>query len=267
MKLKGKVALVTGAARGLGRAYARHLASLGAAVAVNDINLEAAREYGEELTAETVMDEVRKCGVPSLGIRADVSDKAQVEAMVEEILSEFGRLDILVNNAGGHLRPGERSFASSMPEEDLRYILDLNLLGTIYCSQAASRPMIRQRSGKIVNVSSQAGLHARAPDGGRGAHYAVAKAAVVHYTRLLAAELGPYGINVNCIAPGWILSSRAIAQGRAEPERRQALESQIALRRLGEPADCAKVVEFLATDLSDYVTGQCIPVCGGFCLF
>jgi len=267
MKLKGKVALVTGAARGLGRAYALHLGKLGAVVAINDINLEAAKEYGEQLTAETVMDEVRAFGVPSIGIQADVTDRSQVEMMVEEVVEEFGRLDILVNNAGGHLRPGERSQASSMPEEDLRYILDLNLLGTIFTCQAASRPMKEQRSGKIVNVSSQAGLHSTASGGGRGAHYSVAKAGVVHYTRLLAAELGPYGINVNCIAPGWILSSRAIAQGRAEPERRRTLESQIALRRLGLPEDCAKVVEFLVTDLSDYVTGQCIPICGGYCLF
>ena len=96
--------------------------------------------------------------------------------------------------------------------------------------------------------------------------YSVAKAGIIHYTRILAAELGPYGINVNCIAPGWILSSRAIAQGRARPEVREALEKQIALRRLGTPDDCARVVEFLVTDLSSYVTGQCIPVCGGYVL-
>ena len=97
--------------------------------------------------------------------------------------------------------------------------------------------------------------------------YKVAKAGVIRYTQILAAELGPHEINVNCIAPGWILSSRAIASGRGEKETRETLEPQIALRRLGVPEDCAKVVEFLVTDLSDYVTGQCIPVCGGFVLF
>ena len=103
--------------------------------------------------------------------------------------------------------------------------------------------------------------------GGQGAPYSIAKAAVVHYTRLLAAELGRQGVNVNCMAPGWILTSRSIAQGRAEAETRMRLESQIALGRLGLPQDCARVLEFLVTDLSDYVTGQCISVCGGYILF
>jgi 3-oxoacyl-[acyl-carrier protein] reductase len=147
----------------------------------------------------------------------------------------------------------------------LRFILDINLMDTIFCCQAASEIMKRQRSGKIVNVGSQAGL--KASIGGGGVSYSVAKAAVIHYTRILAGELGQYNINVNCIAPAWILSSRAVAQGRNSDEVRARLESQIALGRLGMPEDCAKVVEFLVTDLSDYVTGQCIPVCGGYVLF
>ena len=263
MKLAGKVALVTGGARGLGRAYVLHLAKLGADVVVNDVDLAAAKQYGEDLTADTVMDEVRALGRRSLGIEADVTVKAQVDAMFERVLDEFGRLDILINNAGGHLRPGP-AMASTISEDDYRYILDINLTGTVFCCQAASVPMKAQRSGKIVNVGSLAGL--RATNGG-GAHYSIAKAAIQHYTRQLAAELGPFGITVNCIAPGWILSSRAIAGGRNSPETRQRLEPTIALRRLGWPEDCAKVVEFLATDLSDYVTGQVIVVDGGVALF
>lgn len=264
-KLSGKVALVTGGARGLGRAYALRLARLGADVIVNDIDLHAHKQYGEELTADTVVQEIEALGARALGIEADATDAAQVADMFAEIERTFGRLDILVNNAGGALRGGDHSEASGAPEDDFRYILDVNLMDTILCCQAAAPIMKRQRSGKIVNIGSQAGLHAQI--GGRGAPYSVAKAAVIQYTRLLAAELGEYGINVNCMAPGWILSSRAIAGGRASPETRARLESQIALRRLGQPEDCARVLEFLVTDLSDYVTGQCITVCGGYVLF
>ena len=248
-KLAGKVALVTGAGRGLGRAYALHLAGLGADVIVNDISLEVHLEFDEELTAESVSAEIEALGVRGLGIEADVTQAAQVQAMFERIEETFGRLDILVNNAGGAL------FGS-----DFQRTFDLNLMGTVNCCQAAAPLMQRRRSGRIVNVGSQAGII-----GSSGQPYSAAKAAVIHYTRGLAAELGPHNINVNCIAPGWILSSRAIAWGRAEEgEKRTALEAQIALGRLGLPEDCAKVVEFLVTDLSDYVTGQCIPVCGGY---
>ena len=263
MKLDGKVAIVTGGARGLGRAYVLHLARIGADVVVNDINLDAAKEYDEALTADTVMDEVRAMGRRSLGIQADVTDQAQVNAMFEQVLAEFGHVDILVNNAGGALVKGP-SFASNVPEADFRKMMDINLMGTIFCCQAAAKPMMAQKSGKIVNVGSQAGLRST---GGGGTSYSVAKAAIIHYTRKLASELGPYNVNVNCIAPAWILSSRAIAGGRNSPEMRERLLKEIPLGRLGMPDDCAKVVEFLTTDLSDYVTGQVISICGGVCLF
>jgi len=168
MKLTGKVALVTGGARGLGRAYVLRLASLGADVVVNDLDLDAAREFGETLTAPTVMDEVRAHGVRSLGIQADVMRKDQVDAMVEQTVRELGRIDILVNNAGGALTPFERSFASLMPEADLRFILDVNLMGTVFCCQAVVPHMKRQGGGKIINVSSQAGV--RGNDTGAIAH-------------------------------------------------------------------------------------------------
>ncbi|MGH2356349.1 MAG: SDR family NAD(P)-dependent oxidoreductase [Chloroflexota bacterium] len=265
-KLAGKVALVTGSARGLGRAYALRLARLGADVVVNDIDLQANRQYDEALTpgCETVVDEVRALDRRALGIVADVTDEGQVRRMVERATAELGTIDVLVCNAGGALIPG-RSLASEVPIADFQRMMDLNLIGTIHACQAVAPVMKRQRSGKIVTVGSQAGL--RAQGGGGGTAYSVAKAAIQHYTRKLAAELGPFGITVNCIAPGWILSSRAVAGGRGSPESRARLEQEIALKRLGEPEDCAKVVEFLATDLSDYVTGQIIPVCGGVCLF
>src|SRR6266849_8226580 len=140
MKLAGKVALVTGAARGLGRAYALRLAMLGADVVVNDIDMTAAAAYHEELTAPTVMDEVRALGPRSLGVVADVTVQAEVNRMVERILDEFGHLDILVNNAGGALVPGP-SYASLVPEADFRRMMDINLMGTIFCCQAVSVPM------------------------------------------------------------------------------------------------------------------------------
>ena len=251
VNLKKKVALVTGATRGLGRAYALHLARLGADVIINDINLRAYLEYGEEIGAESVPAEIEALGVRSLGIQANVTDRKQVEEMFDRVESDFGRLDILINNAGGAL------FGN-----DYKQTLDVNLMGTVLCCQQAAPIMKRQGSGKIVNVGSQAGLQGRG-----GGPYGVSKAAVIHYTRVLASELGPYNINVNCIAPGWILTSRAIAWGRNEKEKREQLEAQIALGRLGLPEDCARVVGFLVSDLSDYVTGQTISVCGGAVLF
>jgi NAD(P)-dependent dehydrogenase (short-subunit alcohol dehydrogenase family) len=267
MKLEGKVALVTGAGRGLGRAYALRLAQLGADVVINDISLDAAREYNEPLTAASVMDEIEEMGRRSAGIEADVTVKAEVNRMMAQVIETFGRLDILVNNAGGALpHPEAANSSAAMAHEDYyRFIMDVNLTGTVLCCQAASGTMKSQQTGRIVNVSSQAGMWSGG-DGG-GMPYKVAKAGIIQYTRILAAELGPAGINVNCIAPGLILSSRAIAQGRNDTPTREKLEAQIPLGRLGLPDDCAKVVEFLVTNLSDYVTGQCIPVCGGFVNF
>ncbi|MBC7235235.1 MAG: SDR family oxidoreductase [Chloroflexi bacterium] len=264
-KLVGKVALVTGAGRGLGRAYALRLANLGADVVINDIHFDVHREFAEELTAGSVAEEIENLGVRALAIAADVTDRNQVNAMVAQVEQEFGRLDILVCNAGGALFGRDNPWASTATEEAYRKTIDLNLMGTIFCCQAVAPIMKRQRSGKIVTIGSQAGLKSGVK-GGSGP-YSVAKAGVIHFTRLLAGELGPYNINVNCMAPAWILSSRAIAQGRAEEETRRELESQIALGRLGVPEDVARVLEFLVTDLSDYVTGQVISVCGGYILF
>lgn len=266
-KLKDKVALVTGAGRGLGRGYALRLARLGADVVVNDIDLhsykeyEADKEFEEERFADTVVDEVRSLGRRSMGIEADATNKAAVDAMFRQILGEFGRIDILINNAGGlQLRP-EVSFASSVPEEDLRREMDRNLMSCIFCCQAAAVPMKEQRSGRIVNVSSQAGLTNRGTTGYYSS-YGIAKAGVIAYTRYLAGELAPFGVYVNCIAPGDIATGRMLTRSFGG-ERRQGTEGRIPLGRLGTVEDCAKVVEFLVTDLSDYVVGQCIRIDGG----
>ncbi len=264
-KLTGKVAVITGAGRGLGRAYALHLAGLGADIVINDIDLRCAVEFGEDLTAETVMAECEALGVRAIGVEADVTQRAEVDRLFAAALSAFGRVDVLVNNAGGVLRPAEKGSASSVSEDDWRFIMDVNLTQTVFCCQAAAIPMKEQRSGKIVNVSSQAGV--RGNLGGNIAHYSVAKAGIVQYTRLLAAELGPYNIHVNCIAPGLILTSRANKQfNRDSPEALAKAAPTIPLRRMGLPEDCARVVEFFVTDLSDYVSGQCICIDGGMVL-
>jgi NAD(P)-dependent dehydrogenase (short-subunit alcohol dehydrogenase family) len=265
-KLKGKVALVTGAGRGIGRAYALRLANLGADVAINDIDLHSWKQFDEKLTADTVVDEVKNLGRRSIGIECNVADKKEVDAMFQKILKEMGHIDILINNAGGlQVRP-ETSYASTVPEDDLRREMDRNLMSCIFCCQAASIPMKAQKSGRIVNISSQAGLKG-APDGFYSS-YGVAKAGIVAYTRYLGGELAHFGINVNCIAPAFIGTARLMQRSfSAEPGRYEALLKTIPLGRVGTPEDCAKVIEFLVTDLSDYIVGQCISVCGGVILF
>jgi len=212
-KLDDKVAIVTGAARGLGRAYARRLAGLGAKIAVADLDLKSYREFD-----------------------------AEAKAMTAESTAD--------------------TKASTIDPPLLDLVVSMNLFGTVYSCSAVAPIMKRQRSGKIVTVSSVAGLSASA-DGGY-AHYGAAKAAIAHYTRYLAQDLGPYGITVNCIAPGVITTGRimqTVLPGSSDSNRDRS--ELVALRRLGTVEDCAKVVEFLATDLSDYVTGAVIPIDGG----
>jgi 3-oxoacyl-[acyl-carrier protein] reductase len=270
-KLTGKVALVTGGARGLGRGYALRLARLGANVAIIDRNLNAASVYAFErdaMTAPTVMAECEAMGVAALGIEADVSDRARTTAAVAAVLHRFGRLDIAVCNAGGGTvvfadeRParglandGEDVVTSGTPsdcsQDMLMRVLDINLMATMYTCMAVAPQMKRQRAGKIITVASTAGV-----DAGGGYHpYGTAKAAIIHYTRALAQELGAFNITVNAIAPGIIRTGRL--------GDRAHLSGRIALRREGTIEDCAKVVEFLATDLSDYVTGRTILIDGG----
>jgi len=262
MKLQGKRAVVTGGARGLGRAYALRLASLGADVAIIDLDLDGAAEYGETLAAPTVAGEIEQLGRRGLGVQADLSVNARVQEAIGRIAATFGGIDILVNNAGGHVTPANRSGASTMPEEDVRKLLDANFMSTMFCCQAVAPLMKEQGGGVIVNTSSQAGVTTYKHQG-MIAGYAAAKAAVSQYTRYLAAELGPHGIRVNCLAPGVMLTARVAAQAKARGIGTEADLAGIPLRRFGQVEDCADVVEFLATDLSRYVTGQVISVCGG----
>ncbi|HEY4042252.1 MAG TPA: SDR family NAD(P)-dependent oxidoreductase [Rhodopila sp.] len=264
-KLEGKVAIVTGAGRGLGRGYARRLAGLGAKIAVCDLNLKSFEEFEAErrdMTGDSTVAEITTAGGEAFGVELDVADRAAVDAMMAQVVDRWGRVDILVANAGGGRGRPIDTKASTLDSGLLDLVLHMNLHGTVYCCNAVAPIMKQQRSGKIVTVALVAGLNP-SPDGGY-AHYGAAKAAIAHYTRYLAQDLGPHGITANCIAPGIIATGRIVQTvlpgsfgGNTDPAAR------VALRRVGTVQDCARVVEFLTTDLSDYVTGTVISIDGG----
>ena len=251
MRLKGRVSLVTGASRGIGRAIALTFAREGSYVAVNYVRN---REKAEE-----VVNEINRFGGRAIPIQANVAVRSEVFKMVDKVLEEFGRIDILVNNAGTTWRTPNILEAS---DDEWREVLGVNLLGVYYCIQAAAPHMIKQRYGKIINISSIAGIGTTM--GGQVA-YAPSKAAVNILTRKLAYELGPYNINVNAIAPG-LIKTEMLEVGRSREELMRIINERIsltALRRIGDPQDIANTALFLASDESSFITGQVIVVDGG----
>lgn len=262
--LKGKVAIVTGAARGLGRGYALRLAKLGADVVVADINLAGARDFGEELSAASVPAEIEAIGRRSIGVEGDLGKPADVAKLFREADKAFGRLDILVNNAGGAIARESGPFGTETTQADYDLLMDVNFRSAVLCCQAAAPVMKAQKSGNIVNISSQTAV---APlPGGPLAIYGASKAAVAMYTRNLAAELGPQGIRVNAIAPGIVMTARIAAQAKKRGIGTGEQEAAIPLRRFADVEDLCGPLEFLVTDLSRYVTGQILSVCGGVVL-
>lgn len=261
-KLTGQVALVTGAARGLGRDYALHLADLGADVGVIDIDLESFKAFkGEEelLTAGNVVEELRAKGVRAAGAVADITDREQVFAAVKKIADELGDISIVITNAGGGMGAPTANKASEFDWDMYHAVINRNLHGTVYTVNAVAPMMKKNHYGKIVTVASVGGIVANSD--GSYAHYGIAKAAIIHYTHYLAQELAQYNINANCIAPGYM------ATGRLKEQYHQAGEetflSRTAIKRFGTPEDCSKAIEFLVTDSSDFVTGLVLEVSGG----
>jgi NAD(P)-dependent dehydrogenase (short-subunit alcohol dehydrogenase family) len=251
MRLKDKVALVTGSSKGLGRAIALTFAREGADVVVNGRDIPAMEE---------VCRQIEEAGRKSLMAPADVREAGQVREMVDQTLAVFGRIDILVNNAGGALFTPVAM--DQLEEEHWDLVVDTNLKGAFLCAKKVLPPMKAQGYGRIVNVSSKAG---RTYGTIAGAHYVSAKAGVVGLTRQLAWETGRYGITVNAVAPGLFLSTERIENlWESRPkEIKDQLMKEIALGRLGEVEELANVVLFLASDDASYVTGVVVDVNGG----
>jgi len=245
--LDGKVAIVTAAAgAGIGQAAARRFAQEGARVVVSDAHARRVQDVAEAMSREYGSE------VPALAV--DVRDAEQVRRLVEATLKQFGQIDILMNNAGiNRLVP-----VWEMDEETWRLVIDVNLTGTFHCTRAALPHMIERKSGAIINMASVVGWFG---SGDGEAHYAAAKAAVMGFTRAVAAEVGPHGIRVNAIAPGLIYNE--FLERIYPKEFFERFVSRVPLGRAGEPPDIADVALFLASDLSRYITGEVICVSGG----
>ncbi len=248
-KLTGKIALVTGARRGMGRAHALALASQGAKVAVTDINKEE---------CEAVAKEIEVAGGEARAWKLDVSDNAEIEKVCGEVAAHFGRLDILVNNAGIFApKP-----ALEMTEEDWERTIHINLRGEFFCAQRAAKEMMKNTWGRIINISSVASGGAGIGFPG-GAHYTASKGGIIGMTETLAIEFAPMGITVNAIAPGAI-DTPMVAAAEMDEKVMQALLAGIPLGRMGKSEEVAATAVFLASEEASYITGATLVVDGGW---
>jgi len=240
--LLDQVAIVTGGARGIGKAICEVLAQAGASIVVLDINSEQ---------ANTTANEIKKnFGVETLSVEVNVAELLQVEKMVKNVLDKFGKINILINNAG----ITKDGLLIRMSEKDFRAVLDVNLIGTFNCTREVAKVMIKQRSGKIVNISSTVGLQGNIGQ----ANYSASKAGIIGFTKSVAKELAKRGIQVNAIAPGFIETEMT---NKLSDEVKKGYLEKIPLGRFGKPEDIAQVVKFLVS--SSYITGQVIVVDGG----
>ena len=246
MKLRGRVALVTGAGRGIGRGIAEALAKEGAEVALADVDLHAAQAAGQEIS--------ERWGRTTLAAQMDVANLEEVRAVFQSVVERFGRLDILVNNAG-IIRRGT---LEDHRDEDWEKVMAVNLKGTYYCSREAAQVMKKQGRGRIINISSVAG---KVGDITSAPSYGTSKGAVNTLTKSLARELAPYGITVNAVAPHAIETEMSAEWSE---ERRKAVVAQIPLGRLGRPEEVAAAVVFLASPEAGFITGEILDVNGGY---
>jgi len=242
MQLIGNVAVITGAGQGIGQAIALRLAREGAKVVVGDVNATTARQTVQKIEAG---------GGQAVDLVADVTNRADAQALTQKAIEAFGGVDILVNNAGFY----PSALVIEIDEAEWDLVMAVNLKGTFLCSQAAAKPMMAHRSGVIINIASVDGKMRTTGN----AHYAAAKAGVISFTRTLACELAPYNVRVNAVCPGWIATETM----KAKSDRwRQAIE-EIPVGRLGIPDDVAEAVLFLASDAASYITGETLDVNGG----
>lgn len=245
-----RAAVVTGSTRGIGREIARELAAAGMNVVVNSSS-EKSLPAAEALAAEIA----GQFGVEAVAVAANVADEAEANALIAAATDAFGRVDVLVNNAG-ITRDG---LAARMDDEDFDAVIDINLKGTFHCCRAAAKVMMKQRWGRIINMSSVVGVYGNAGQ----VNYAASKAGVIGMTKTLAKELARRNITANAVAPGFIATDMTDALSEAQKE---AIVGRIGSGRLGEPADIAHLVRFLASDEASYITGQVICVDGGMSL-
>lgn len=248
MELSGRVALVTGGSRGMGRAIALKLASLGAKVAVNYVALEPQNEAD----AQSVVESIGQGGGEAMAVEADIRKGDEVKAMADRVVERWDKIDILINNAG----ITRDTLILRMSEQAWDDVIETNLRGAYLCSKAALRSMIRQNWGRIISVSSVAGVIGNAGQ----TNYAASKAGLIGLTKSLARELGSRGITANAVAPGFIKTQMT---ERLPDEVKSSILSVTSLQRFGEPEEVAELVGFLATDRAAYITGQVIGIDGG----
>ncbi|HWQ89421.1 MAG TPA: 3-oxoacyl-[acyl-carrier-protein] reductase [Desulfitobacteriaceae bacterium] len=247
MMLDGRVAVVTGAARGIGKAIVLELAAAGATVVINDIgNLDKAEETVQEITA---------AGGRAMVVQADISQASEVDRLVSTVIQEYGKIDILVNNAG----IARDNLLMRMKEADWDTVMNINLKSVFLCTKAVSKGMLKQRSGAIVNIASVVGIMGNAGQ----ANYAAAKAGIIGFTKSMAKELASRGVRVNAVAPGYIATDMT---AKLPEEVKKEFIKGIPLGRIGSAEDVAKAVLFLVSPAASYMTGQTLSVDGGMAM-